>query len=168
LENLGAGEVRKTGGTNESSVVVKIAIVRKVHHVGELNTFLQPVTNFFAKCFLKIQSPDLQTILGAQESIFSPAESIPGLLKRLQVRAQRFSSVILFSRCQQKISIFYKLFAYYVLKEHLLQFSDKKVIKRYIKNSKDQSLSYFICLMFEGSGSVQMITDPDPKGTKVR
>jgi hypothetical protein len=40
-----------------------------------------------------------------------------------------------------------------------------RVIKK-SQNSRNQGFSHFFHLMMEGSGSVQIITDPDPGGPK--
>jgi hypothetical protein len=44
-------------------------------------------------------------------------------------------------------------------------FKDKKSHKT-LKNSTNQGFSYFLCLIMEGSGSVQIMMDLDPGGQK--
>ncbi len=57
------------------------------------------------------------------------------------------------SRCQQKTNILIQFFsAYYFLKLHLHHFSKIKSQTESL-NSRNQSFSYYFCMMIEGSGS---------------
>jgi hypothetical protein len=61
-----------------------------------------------------------------------------------------------------------KIFAYYFLQVYFYQSS--KLLKVKPLNNRNQGFSSLFCLLMEGSeagsGSVQIITDPDPGGPK--
>ncbi len=64
------------------------------------------------------------------------------------------------SRCPQKTNLKKSFSAYYFLKV-LLQVSKIKVKKK-SRNSRNQDLSCYFCLMIEGSGSGSRLMNPDP------
>jgi hypothetical protein len=69
--------------------------------------------------------------------------------------------ILLFSSVAYQMSIkkfFFKLFAFYLLKLHLPQSSKIKIIKKSQK-SKNQ----LFCWTVKGSGSIQIMPDPDPQ-----
>jgi hypothetical protein len=68
------------------------------------------------------------------------------------------------SRCQQKVSFFSRVcFAYYRQLPNIgtltSAFKDNKFLKGH-KTAEIKVFSYFICFLMEGSGSIQIITDP--------
>jgi hypothetical protein len=68
------------------------------------------------------------------------------------------------TRCQQ-IRFFLHCFAYYFLRVHLLKSSMRKV-KNKSQIGINQGFSTLFCLLVEGSGSLQILTDTDPEAQK--
>ncbi len=104
---------------------------------------------------------------------------IRDILVRIRIRTQSLghgsgfesgscSFISGFQDANKKLA-FLRFFAYCFFKAHLHQFSKRKKSE----NSINQGFSYFFCMIMEGSGSrsrsgsVQIMSDPDPGGLKV-
>ncbi len=57
-------------------------------------------------------------------------------------------------------------FAFYFLKVPFIYISLQRLSPKEAKCRRNQGFSYFFCLFMEGSGSVQIMTDPNPGGPK--
>jgi hypothetical protein len=64
-----------------------------------------------------------------------------------------------------RIRIRVKFFSLTAFWEYIYVFKDEKS-KRSKKTNRNRGFSYFVCLLRTGSGSVQIMTDPDPGGPK--